>query len=165
MIRAAADTNCILFERTHVRSRLSCVEKLGIIALQLLDHRSCQRGDTAHALQEIQSCSFTAQYSAAVTDENTDDIAFSDLVAVLEVGAKRGVVAEHLEDSLKYVKSAEDAVLLADQIDRYHKRLRHDRLCRYVIGSDVFAQGAHDIVVPKDRIKYTIVHRNLCPFS
>ena len=88
-----------------------------------------------------------------------------DFVAVFEVGAERGVVAEHLENTGEDVDAAEDTVLLADQVHRDHEGLRHDGLRRYIIGSDVFAQGAHDIFVPKDRVKYTIVHRNPYPFS
>ena len=134
-------------------------------SLEFLDHGTCQRCDTAHALQEVQSGSFAAQYCTAVTGQYTDDVAFMDLVSVLEVRTERGIIAEHLKYTDENIESAEDAVLLADKIDGNHERLRHDRLCGHVIGSDVLAQGAHDIVVPEDRIKYTIVHRNLCPFS
>ena len=93
VVRAAADSDSVLFERTHVRSGLSGVEELRVVTLEFFCHGTGEGSDTAHALQEVKSCSFTAQYCAAVADENADDISLMDLVAVLEVGAERGVVA------------------------------------------------------------------------
>ena len=60
VVRAAADTYCVLFERTHVRSGLSGVEELGVIALEFFCHRMGKRRDAAHALQEVERCSLAA---------------------------------------------------------------------------------------------------------
>ena len=165
MVRAAADPDCILFERTHIRSGLSGIEKFRIETFQFFCHGTGEGSDAAHALQEVECSSLATQNSAAVTGQNADQVALVDLIAIFEIGFERRVVTEHLKYARVHIQSAEDTVLLADQVYCDQEWFRHDGLSGHIVGSNVFAQSAHDIVVPKDRIKYTIVHRNLCPFS
>ena len=139
MVSSTADSNGILFKRTHIRSSLASVEQGGIRSLKLLHILSCNSCDTAHTLKIVKRSTLATENCLNIAVNNTEQIALLNLVSVLKVSFKSACVIKKLKGALKNIKTADNAILLADKVSLALPVLRHNCISRNVLRCNVLS--------------------------
>ena len=157
VIGGSANLYRIFFKNTVIRRGLSRIEKLRLRALEKRYHMMGHRGNTAHSLKIVKRRSLTYEQSLYISKNLCDLLALMDLLAILYEYLELRRIIEQSKYSLEHIESAEDSILLCDQVYLSRTVLRHDGIRRHILTSDIFSQRRQYIRI-RIKLKCNISH-------
>ena len=136
-----------------------------MLAFQNLHHLIGVGRNAAHALQEVERGALTGQQRANVCINDTNQLTLLDFVAVSIGCFKMSFLFQNLKYTCKYIQTANNTILLANQLRLAQLRLAHNGVGADVLAGYILAQGVDDGRVHIKHHGRATDHRMLHPFS
>ena len=165
MVARAADLDRILFELAQGRGGLAGIQQDRVGALEDFDQLMGMSRNAAHALQVVERGALAGQQDADIRINHADQLALLAGIAVLVGGLKVRVRLQQLEHAGEHAQTAQDAVLLADQLRLAGGRNAHNCIGGNIFTGDIFTERLQDMLVHVKIQIQTILHKTLCPFA
>lgn len=157
MVGTATHRDGVLLEDAAVGRGLPRVEQGDAAAGEQRHHMVRIGGDAAHALQVVEGDALAREQHADVAMDVSQEIARMHLVAIRHKQVEGGRRVKQLEGATEDVEPADDAVLLADEVDRAGTGVGHDRGGADVLAGDVLGKRRADEVVG-DHVQGDVIH-------
>ena len=144
MIVTSSHANRVFFEDTVVRRGLSCVKKPDISALKKCGSLTGTSRDTAHSLKIIQGRPFAGKQHADISSHLRHLHSLFYLVPVPNKKFHLSLRVQKHEHPLKNRESADDSLLLRNQIHLSDLCLRHHTVGADILASDILSERTLD---------------------
>ena len=129
VVCCTAYSYCIFFKGSHIGRGFSCVKQCCICALKLSHILLSDCCNSAHSLQIVQSCSFTAEDCLDVAVDNAKQISAFYTVTIFEVCFKTACFVKQFKGPFENIKTADYTILLADKLCLALLVLGHNCIC------------------------------------
>ena len=143
MVEPAPRPHRKFIENPHPRRGLASVENLRARPRHGFHKTACQRGDAAHALQEIERRALARQDRPQISAQFRDRIALADLVAVLLARIPDESRVKPAKNHLCHLQPGHDSGLLGQNHRARVRRFGKERYGK-VSAADVLFQRALD---------------------
>ena len=144
VVGTAATADSILLQEAHVGGCLAGVEQARVQTVEHGHHTACLRGDTAHALHEVERRALSGEDGGTMAADRHHHIASADAVAVgPQQGDLQGGV-HRMEHRRRHFAAAEHAALFGHHLGLAHRVGRNTGQCGVVAVAHVLAQGHSD---------------------
>ncbi len=144
VVGAAAASDGVLLEETHVGRRLAGVEELGIEALEHGDHTAGLGGDAGEALHEVQGCALGGEDGARRTLDGHHNLALEDSIPVVFQKIHSQIIINYLKHPFAHFGATKDAILFGHHLGRALGRGRDAGERGVVAIADILAECHFD---------------------